>query len=278
MIRNAVDHGVATPAERTAAGKPARATLAISAWSQGGNVMVEIADDGSGLNFTRIRAKAIQKGWLRDEDAVTEARLQQFIFEPGFSTATQVTDVSGRGIGLDVVRSKVTSAGGRVAVRSLPGLPTVFTLTLPLTLAIIDGLIVRSGTEQFILPLTLVIESLRPVQSQLRSVHERGETIQVRGQIFPLVRLADFAAIAGGVQSPCQGIVVIVDCRGEQFALLVDEIVDVQQVVVKSLGDRLQNRPGIGGGAILGDGRVHLILDVAGVLAASRSAAAVMAV
>lgn len=271
LVRNAIDHGIALPADREKAGKPGRANLRLAARSQGGYVVVEVSDDGSGLNLPKIQAKARQKGLLREGETADPFQLQQFIFEPGFSTAEQVTELSGRGIGLDVVRNQAAAAGGRVTVSSTAGQSTTFTITLPLTLAIIDGLILLCGGQEFILPLTLVVESLRPTRSQLGTIHERGQTVDLRGHAYPLVRLADYARVRDAKVDPCDAIVIIVDSRGEQYALQVDEILGVQQVVIKNLGDRLNGLKGISGGAILGDGRVRLILDVVGILAQSRS-------
>ncbi|MGH7142720.1 MAG: chemotaxis protein CheA [Planctomycetota bacterium] len=274
LIRNAVDHAVDEPAVRERQGKPARATLRLAAHSQGGYVVVEVGDDGRGLDLEKIRDKARAKGWLAAGQSADAARLQQFIFEPGFSTAQKVTDVSGRGIGLDVVRSQAAHAGGRVHVASTPGRGTTFTITLPLTLAIIDGLLVRVGRQEFILPMALVIESLRPTPAQLGTVHERGRTLELRGRSHPLVQMGEAVGDASAERNPCHAIAIIVEDRGERFALQVDEILGVQQVVIKGLGDRLQGVKGISGGAILGDGRVRLILDAAGIVAAWRAAPA----
>ncbi|MGH7143209.1 MAG: chemotaxis protein CheA, partial [Planctomycetota bacterium] len=270
LVRNAVDHGVDAPERRKAAGKSARATLRLAAFTQGSHVVVEVADDGAGLDLEGILQTARRRRWVADDESPPAETLHEFIFEPGFSTARQVTDISGRGIGLDVVRARAASVGGGVQVVSRDGQGTTFRITLPLTLALVDGLLVQCGAEQYIVPMGLVLESLRPQRTQLGSIHERGRTIEWRGQAYPLLVLADFAGLTGARQDPCEAIVILVDCRGERLALQVDEILGVQQVVTKSLGERLKGLKGFSGGAILGDGRVRLILDIAGMLAATR--------
>ena len=271
LIRNAVDHGTGNLEQRLAAGKPERALLTLSARYQGSHVIVEVSDDGMGLDYARILARARQRGMIRPTDTPSEDALRALIFSPGFSTRDNVTDVSGRGVGLDVVKRNVESLGGRVTVQSIPEKGTTFSLVLPLTLSIVDGLVVKAGAERFIIPITSVIESIRPQQTQCSTVHERGEILEVRGTSVPLVRLADYAGSKTPAEPPWKGIAVLVDCRGERCALLVDDLLGQQQVVIKSLGERLRNTRGLAGGAILGDGRVGLILDVAEVLAVTRS-------
>lgn len=270
LIRNAVDHGVDTPAQREKAGKPRSARIEISARHQGGNVIIEVSDDGRGLDLDRILAKARASGMAAEDAKLTDAQIRSLIFEPGFSTAEKVTEVSGRGVGLDVVRRNVQALGGRVAVTGAPGQGTTFELIMPLTLAIIDGLIVRVGQERFIVPITSVLEALRPARKQVSTVQGRGELVEVRGTHLPIVRLAEFAGVASEIKEPWNAIVMIVECDGERCGLMVDDLLGQQQVVIKTLGERFRSIRGVSGGAILGDGRVGLILDVSEVLAVSR--------
>lgn len=270
LIRNAIDHGVDRSEERIACGKAPSAQITFSARHEGSNVIVEVMDDGRGLDLDRIAEIGREKGLLEPGEYPFPARLRELIFEPGFSTNEQVTEVSGRGVGLDVVKHNVESLGGRVSVSSIPGQSTTFTLVLPLTLSIIDGLVVKVGQERYIVPIASVIESLRPVRTQCSTVHGRGEMIEVRGNHLPMIRLSDYAEIKSDIQEPWNAIVMIVECRGERCGLMVDELIGQQQVVIKNLGERLRGIKGICGGAVLGDGRVGLILDVADVLALSR--------
>jgi two-component system chemotaxis sensor kinase CheA len=270
LIRNAIDHGIDFPDARIKAGKPERATLSISARHQSGNVIVTISDDGRGLDRERICARAVERGLVNAAEKLSDARIHQLIFEPGFSTADRVTELSGRGVGLDVVRRNIQSMGGFVSVDSVPGRSTTFSLTLPLTLAIIDGLIIRTGSERYIVPITSVVESVRPARGDVSTIQERGEVINVRGTILPLLRLSDFTKTEPLHSDPCEAIVMIVECGTERCALMTDELVGQQQVVIRSMGSLLKNVRGIASGAILGDGKVGLILDVAQILQASR--------
>lgn len=270
LIRNAVDHGVDTPAQREKVGKPRCARIQISARHQGGNVIIEVSDDGRGLDLDRILAKTRANGLVAEDARLTDAQIRSMIFEPGLSTAEKITELSGRGVGLDVVRKNVQALGGRVAVTSTPGQGTTFELIMPLTLAIIDGLIVRVGQESFIVPITSVLEALRPARKQVSTVQGRGELVEVRGAHLPIVRLAEFAGVESDIREPWNAIVMIVECDGERCGMMVDDLLGQQQVVIKSLGDRFRSIRGVSGGAILGDGRVGLILDVSEVLAVSR--------
>jgi two-component system chemotaxis sensor kinase CheA len=270
LVRNAVDHGVDLPAARTAAGKDARAKLAISARHQSGTVQISVADDGRGLDTARIAAKAHERGLIGVDEILSLPRIHGLIFEPGFSTAEKVTELSGRGVGLDVVRRNVLTLGGRVSVESVPGKSTTFNLILPLTLAIIDGLIVRTGVQRYIVPITSVLECVRPHSQHVSTVQERGEVINVRGKILSLVRLSEFAATTPDFAEITDSIVLIVECAGERYGLVVDELLGQQQIVIRSLGERLECVRGIASGAILGDGRVGLILDVEQVLRNAR--------
>jgi len=270
LIRNAVDHGVESPEARMSIGKPPRANVTLTATHQGGSVVVEVRDDGSGLNYRRIMARGRERGLLKDTDNVSEQRLRELIFEPGFSTAHSITDLSGRGVGLDVVKRSIEALGGRVVVRSQPEQSTTFSLHLPLTLAIMDGLIAAVGSERFIIPAGSVIESIRPVRGSVTTVHERGELLSYRETHLPIVRLYEFANLKPKTTEPYEGILIIVDNMNERCALMADALLGMQQVVIKSLGDSMHGARGIAAGAILDDGRVGLILDVAEVLQSKR--------
>ena len=270
LVRNAVDHGIDLPKSRMAAGKRARAALTISARHHNGSVQISVTDDGRGLNTTRIIARARERGLVGSDENLSIPRIYGFIFEPGFSTAEKVTDISGRGVGLDVVRRNTQALGGRVSVESVAGQSTTFVMTLPLTLAIIDGLIVRTGTERFVVPIMSVIESVRPSPEHVSTVQGRGEMINVRGTILPLVRLSDFARVAPDFSDAHNAIAMIVECAGERYGLVVDELLGQQQIVIRGLGECLESIHGIASGAILGDGRVGLILDLEQVLRSVR--------
>ncbi|MBL8210097.1 MAG: chemotaxis protein CheA [Bryobacterales bacterium] len=267
LVRNAVDHGIERPADRKDAGKPEQGVVRLTAHHESGNVIVEVADDGKGLNLDRIRAKAIERGLVTAGENLSEEEIQGLIFRPGFSTAEKVTDVSGRGVGMDVVRRNVEAMSGTVTVHSRHGRGSVFRIKLPLTLAILDGLLVRVGTEVFILPLISIAESIRPRPQELRQVGGGGEVVMVRGQALPLLRLHRMFGLEGAEEDPTAASVVILDQDNRRFALLVDDLLGQQQVVVKSLEAHFRKVDGVMGATILGDGRAALILDVAGLIA-----------
>lgn len=273
LVRNAVDHGVDSSEERIANGKPPSARITFLAKHEGSKVVVEVTDDGRGLDLERIEKKARGRGILGANDKPSAERLHAMIFEPGFSTTEHITSISGRGVGLDVVKRHVETLGGRVSVASVPGHSTTFTLALPLTLSIIDGLIVKVGEERYVIPIANVIESIRPDHSQCSTVYGRGELIEVRGSMLPMIRLSSYTKTEASIVEPWKAIVMIVECRGERFGLMVDELIGQQQVVIKSLGERLRGIKGICGGAVLGDGRVGLILDVVEIMSVSRQSA-----
>jgi two-component system, chemotaxis family, sensor kinase CheA len=260
MVRNAADHGLEPAAERLAAGKPAAGTVTLRAFHQGGHIVIQIADDGRGLDPDRIRRKAIERG-LIDADATLDTRdTLELIFAPGFSTAETVTDVSGRGVGMDVVRRNLERVQGKVEIDSMPGAGTTFTILMPLTLAIIEGLIVSVAGQRFVIPTLSVRESFRPAAGGVATVHGPGELVEVRGRQLPLVRLGRHLGI-GGEEDPSRGIVVVLEAGHDRRCLLVDELVGKQEVVIKSLGETFTGRGDFAGAAILGDGRVGLILD-----------------
>ena len=266
LVRNALDHGLEGPEERLAAGKRREGTLLLSAEHRGGRILVEITDDGRGINRPRVLAKAQEKGLVAQGAQLSDAEIDNLIFLPGFSTADKISDVSGRGVGMDVVRRNIQALGGRVTVTSQPGLGSRFALSLPLTLAVLDGLVVAVGAESYIVPITAIVESLRPRREDVHAVVGRGHVLAIRGQYVPLVYLHDFFQIRNAEPDASRGIVVIVECdqRGH-IGLVVDDLLGQQQVVVKSLEENYHAIEGVGGATILGNGRVALILDVAGV-------------
>lgn len=271
MIRNAIDHGIEPPEERTANRKPARGTIYLKAYHKGGDIVIEIADDGRGLNKEKIRQKAIANGLIEENENPSDEEIQNLIFQPGFSTADKVTDISGRGVGTDVVKSKIEKLRGRVEVKSTPGQGTRFFMRLPLTLAIVDGIVVKVGQERYILPTLSVKEFYKPEKRDYFTVKGKGEMIKVRQDLIPMVRLDRWANGHGGSHPPTDGDppwkkpVVVVEHQGKLRCLLVDELVGQEEVVIKSLGQWLRKVEGIAGGAILGDGRVGLIVDISGV-------------
>lgn len=262
MIRNSVDHGIEKPELRQAQGKPPQGMIRLSAGHQGGNIVIRIQDDGGGLNRDRILAKAIDQGLVSPNENLSDGAIFQLIFAPGFSTAEKVTDISGRGVGMDVVRRNIEKLRGKIEIESKPGQGSTFTIYLPLTLAIIDGLLVGVGQQRFILPTLLVRESFRPVASMISTVHGRGEMIQVRGKLSPMVRLHEYFNVPPRSTDPTQGIIVVVGTEREQRCLLVDDLLGKQEVVIKSLGESFKQNRAIAGAAILGDGCVGLILNV----------------
>lgn len=265
MVRNSVDHGIELPADRIAAGKPAAARICLSAHHQGGQIVIEISDDGRGLSSEKIRRKAEERQLIAPNTQLTEAEIYQLIFEPGFSTADQITDVSGRGVGMDVVRRNVEKLRGRIETHSTPGRGTTFLLNLPLTLAIIDGLVIEIGDQQYIIPLSRVREIFRPRAETLFTVEGKEEMVLVRDQLMPVVRLHQRLGVAARTAELSEGLLVIVEAESRRVCLLVDDLLGKQEVVIKSLGTIFQDVPGISGCAVLGDGRVGLILDVDGV-------------
>lgn len=263
MLRNSMDHGLEGPEERVAAGKPPVGRVRLSAWHQAGQIVIEIRDDGRGLNRERILEKARNRGLIGVDEALSDSEVWQLIFHPGFSTAEKVTDVSGRGVGMDVVRRHVEKLRGRVEIDTTPGAGTVFLVKVPLTLAIIDGLVVHVGEDRFIVPIYSVREIFKPGAESIFTVEGRGEMALVRERLLPVVRLARRLGVAGGTAAAGEGLMIVGESEGMQFCLQVDRLAGKQEVVIKSLGETFRRVRGIAGGAILGDGRVGLILDMA---------------
>ncbi|HET9598378.1 MAG TPA: chemotaxis protein CheA, partial [Anaeromyxobacteraceae bacterium] len=262
MIRNACDHGLEDAAGRAAAGKPEIGQIRLSAYHEGGSVVIEINDDGRGLDRERIVKKAIEKGLITTADGMTEAEINGLIFAPGFSTAARVTEISGRGVGMDVVKRNIEAMRGRVVITSTPGAGTRFKLVLPLTLAIIDGMLVACGAERYIIPTLSIVESIQPDRKMLVSLAQTNEMINLRGEILPLLRLDKLFHLDGAKTDPTEALVVVVEGVGRRIGLLVDEVVTQQQVVIKSLGEGLGSTRFLSGAAILSDGHVGLILNV----------------
>ncbi|OJX81192.1 chemotaxis protein CheA [Magnetospirillum sp. 64-120] len=263
LIRNALDHGIETPEERMAVGKPAEGTIHLAAEHRSGRIFIEIQDDGRGIHRERVLAKAMEKGLVEPGQQLTDEQIDMLIFAPGFSTASEVSDVSGRGVGMDVVRKNIQDVGGRVVVQSIPGAGSRFILSLPLTLAVMDGMLVQVGGQRYVLPLTNIVESLRPTPQQARSLVDVGDVLTIRGEYINLMALHAIFGIPGAITDPTKGLVVIVETEGgERVGLLVDELLGQQQVVIKSLDSNFRPVHGISAATILGDGRVALILDV----------------
>jgi len=264
MVRNAIDHGIEPPEERRARGKPEEGTVLLRAYHKGGNIVIEISDDGRGLDPEKILKRAREQGLVAEGEELSDKEVLHLIFRPGFSTAEEVTDVSGRGVGMDVVKKAVEKLRGRIEVESTSGEGSTFTLRLPLTLAIIDGMVLRVGEERCILPTLSIQEALKPSREQCFTVTGKGEMIKVRDELLPLVRLHTLFGLPDG-RPPWEALVIVAESEGRKKCLLADEVLGKQEVVIKSLGEAFGAVKGVAGGAIMGDGRVGLILDVAGI-------------
>ena len=271
MVRNAVDHGIETPEERAQAGKAPTARVLLKAGHQAGHIVIQISDDGRGLDQEKILRKAREKGLIEPDAQLSEGEIFNLIFHPGFSTADKITDVSGRGVGMDVVRKHVQKLRGRIEVQSTPGQGTTIVMKLPLTLAIIDGLVVAVGSQRYIVPLFAVREMLKPAEDAISTIRGQQEMAMVRGTLLPLIRLHRRFQIQPRFEKPWESLLIVSESGGRQFCLMVDELIGKQEVVIKSLGESMQNIPGVAGGAILGDGLVGLILDLEGIFVAGGS-------
>jgi two-component system chemotaxis sensor kinase CheA len=269
MVRNSMDHGLETPEERIAAGKGETGTLTLKAEHKAGFIVIELRDDGRGLNKKKILARAQERGLIKPGQELSDPEIWQLIFHPGFSTAEKVTDVSGRGVGMDVVRKHVEKLRGRIEIESREGRGTVFSLRLPLTLAIIDGLVVEVAGERYIVPIFAVREMFKPAPEMLFTMEGKREMLLVRERLLPLVRLGRRLGLPGDTKDLNEALTIVGESEGKEFCLLVDALVGKQEVVIKSLGPAFAGVAGVAGGAILGDGRIGLILDMT---ALSRSA------
>ena len=271
MVRNSVDHGIESPEERRANGKSDTGEVLLSAYHSAGSVVVEIKDDGKGLNREGIIAKAKERGLVSDapdfnDRSLSDREVYNMIFEAGFSTAEEVTDLSGRGVGMDVVKKNIESLRGQVEIKSEPGKGSVFKMSLPLTLAIIDGMVVRVGHETYVIPTVSILRSIKGNPDDISSVFNRGQMVSLQGNLVPLYRLSGLYNIKGAQEELADAIIVVVEDEDRQAGLVVDELIGRQQVVIKTLGETMKEIPGISGGAIMPDGRVGLILDVGGLV------------
>ena len=266
LVRNAIDHGLEMPDKRRAAGKVEQGTLRLEAFHRGGSIVVEVADDGAGLNREAIVAKAIQRGLISSGEGMSDEAVAELIFQPGFSTAAVTTDLSGRGVGMDVVRRNVADLGGTVTIRSTPGKGSVFTIVLPLTLAIIDGLTAAVGEECYIVPLVSIVESVQLKAESVRSVVGGGELFKFRGEYLPVIRLHEVFGCEGAKHAIEDGLMIVVEGDGTRVGLFVDGLVGQQQAVVKSLEANYRRVSGVSGATILADGSVALIVDIAGLV------------
>ncbi len=270
MVRNAADHGIETPDKRTANGKSATGKIKLAAYHSGGDVVVELQDDGAGLDRDKILAKAIGLNLIESDTGMSESQIFNLIFAPGFSTVDEITDVSGRGVGMDVVKRNIEAMRGRIEISSEKGKGSIFTVRLPLTLAITDGMLIRVGTERFIVPTINIQLSFRPTSKMLSTVSGRGELVSLRGELMPIFRLHNLFEVDNAIENPTEALLMIVADGRRRCALMVDELLGQYQVVAKTLGDGIGKIQGVSGGAILGDGCVGLILDVAEVVALAR--------
>lgn len=265
MIRNALDHGIEDAGTRRAAGKPEEAAIELSASQRASNILITIADDGAGIDRAKVLKSAIAKGIVREDQKLSDDEIYNLLFAPGFSTAEKVTEISGRGVGMDVVRRNITNIGGRIQIQTTPGKGTRFTLVIPLTLAVLDGMLVAAGEEKYILPLSSIVESIRPTRSQVRMLSGGTQVAAIRGEYIRLISLHRILNVQGKVPDPWKALVVVIETEnGSKAGLVVDELIGQQQVVVKSLLENFDVVHGISGATILGDGRVALILDLDG--------------
>ncbi len=271
MVRNSVDHGIESPPERAKTGKDKTGRIELRAFHQAGNIVIEIEDDGKGLDKERILEKAIENGIVQAGQELSDEEIFQLIFHAGLSTARKITSVSGRGVGMDVVKKNIETLRGKVDISSIPGKGTTFTIRMPLTLAIIDGQIVRIGCERYIIPINTIVRTFRPQVNQLSSVQNRGEIVNVRDQLLPIVRLYKLFGVVPTSENPADSLLVIVEEDGKRSCLLVDELLAQQQVVIKNLGEGLGKVKGVSGGSIVGDGRISLILDIPGLIELAQS-------
>jgi len=262
MIRNSCDHGIETPDQRVWNEKPVAGTIHLSAYHRSGRIIIEISDDGAGINRERVLRKAKEKGLVAADAQLSDEEIDHLIFLPGFSTVETVTSVSGRGVGMDVVRRNIESLGGTVRITNNPGKGSTFTVSLPLTLAILDGMIVRVGAENYIVPITSIIETLRPAAADVHAVQGKSDVINVRGSFVPLIYLNRVFNIRNAETNPANALIVLVESGSERMGLVVDELIGQQQVVIKSLEANADPVKGISGATILGDGKVSLILEI----------------
>jgi two-component system chemotaxis sensor kinase CheA len=271
MIRNAIDHGLESPDKRAAAGKPAEGVVRLSAAHRSGRIVIEVSDDGGGINRERVKGIAVERGLIAAEAQLSDEEIDNLIFMPGFSTASEVSDISGRGVGMDVVRRSIQALGGRINIASKPGKGSTFTMSLPLTLAVLDGMVVSVQNQTLVAPITAIVETLQPKASDVHSLGGHARVISIRGGFVPLI---DVGMALGYRHEPLpatQGVALLIEGEGgARAALLVDAIQGQRQVVIKSLEANYRQVPGVAAATILGDGRVALILDIDTIVAVSR--------
>ena len=268
LIRNAIDHGIESPQEREAKGKPREGKILLKAYHQEGNIFIEVSDDGAGIDKQKVLQKAIATGVINNTEDVPDAKIYELLFAPGFSTAQAVGDLSGRGVGLDVVKTNIEALRGSVDIQSQPDAGTTFIIKLPLTLAIIDGMLVKVAHETFIIPILSIIESVKPSKNDIKTIENKGLVVHVRGEYVPLLKLHEEFKLPQTVENPWDGLVVIVESQGKSLGLVVDELIGQQQIVIKSLDREITTSKAISGAAILGDGTIALIIDVHGFISA----------
>lgn len=267
LVRNSVDHGIEMPEERSASGKPGMGEVHLNAYHKGGSIIIEISDDGAGLNCEKIRNKAISAGIISENDELSEERIHELIFHPGFSTADVVSDISGRGVGMDVVRKNIVRLGGNIEIKSKQGHGSIFRISLPLTLAILDGQIISVGKEKYIVPIASIIESIQVKPDMVNKVSGKGEVFELRGEYLPIVRMHEFFEVEEGyIDELEKGILVVVEGDGRKCGLFVDLLLGQQQIVIKSLETNFVRIQGLSGATIFGDGSVALILDIPGMV------------
>jgi two-component system chemotaxis sensor kinase CheA len=266
MIRNSIDHGIETPDERRAAGKCPKGTIYLNAYHQEGNVYIEVSDDGAGIDVDRVRRKAVAQGLIKSNEELSDEKLVSLIFMPGFSTAEKVTDLSGRGVGMDVVKNNIAALRGTVDVVNEKGKGTLFRIKLPLTMAIIEGMLCSVGSSVYIIPLLSIVESIQPKQDAIRTVEGQGEVVHVRGEYVSLIRLYRYYDIKPEFENPWEALLIIVESGGTKLAVMVDDLLGQQQVVIKSLDNFITKDRSVSGAAIMGDGTVALIVDIHGLL------------
>jgi two-component system chemotaxis sensor kinase CheA len=266
MVRNAADHGLEPPQERLATGKPAAGTISLRAYQKGGSICIELEDDGRGLDRNAIINKALKQGIIKEGENISEQEIYHLVFRPGFSTARTVTDISGRGVGMDVVKKSVEALRGHIEIKTEQGKGTLFTIHLPLTMAIMDGMVVRVHNERYIVPTLSVIESFRPRKEDVSCIVNKGEVVNTHGELIPLIHLSTIFNVNGAIENPENGIVIVLEDMGKRMGLLVDSILGQQQTVIKKVGDGIGKIKGVSGAAIMPDGRISLILDVSGII------------
>ena len=276
LVRNSLDHGIETPAQRVAAGKPEAGELELSASHENGNIVIRVEDDGAGLNRERILATARKRGLIDDDEELSNEQIDQMIFHPGFSTATEVSDVSGRGVGMDVVRNNIKELSGRLEVKSEPGRGSVFSIRLPLTLAILDGQLARVANDTYVFPLQSIVETVQISGNEVSNIFDAGQLYRTRDQYIPVVRLRDAFNLSQADDAKEAELLVIVETEGRTMGILVDELLEQQQVVIKSLEENYRKIDGLAGATILGDGRISLIIDIPGLVQSLYKSSAVV--